>query len=66
MQTYRADYIDEGASEVPAGGVIGRGFYFTAAGPMDAAMVAALHCRPGEQVEAVRPCPHISPDRPTA
>ena len=33
--------------------MIGRGFYFEATSPMAAAMVAELHCRPGEQVEAV-------------
>lgn len=56
MTTYRADYIDDGADLVPANGVIGRGFYFEASSPIAAAMVAALHCRPGEQVEKVTDC----------
>jgi len=59
MQTFRADYIDDGAALAPAGAVVGRGFYFTASSPIAAAMVAALHCRPGERVEAVTPCPHL-------
>ena len=53
MTTFRVDYVKENAADLPAWSVIGRGFYFEATSPMAAAMVAELHCRPGEQVEAV-------------
>ena len=60
MNTYRVEYIDDGADQVPAGGVIGRGLYIQAAGPIDAALKAAQMACPGEAVESITERPGLT------
>ena len=45
--------------DIPSGEVIGHGLYIEAPDALNAALIAAAHCKPGEAVESVTPCPRL-------